>query len=133
MWDDATLAYLLDKPYLAMRAEDVLTCARFLARYEAADEARNVHLVSIGRVGPPALHAAALEPQLFAAVELKRCLASWSHVVREPWATHQYENVVHGALKAYDLPDLLRTLPENQVTLVEPLDARQQPIGAPGS
>ncbi len=43
-------------------------------------------------------------------------------------AAGQFENVVHGALKAYDLPDLLATLPEGKVTVVEPLDAGEQPV-----
>jgi hypothetical protein len=37
-------------------------------------------------------------------------------------ATNQFENVVHGALKTYDLPDLMATLPEGSVTVTEPLD-----------
>ena len=45
-------------------------------------------------------------------------------------AVNQFENVVHGALKTYDLPDLLATLPKSKVTVVEPLDARELPIGS---
>ena len=77
---------------------------------------------SVGRVGPPALHAAALEPALFASVTLRQCLESWSSVLSAPMATNQFENVVHGALKTYDLPDLLGTLPKAKVTVSDPLD-----------
>ena len=42
----------------------------------------------------PALHAAALEPDLFASVALQNCLASWSSVLSAPMATNQFENVV---------------------------------------
>ena len=80
-----------------------------------------LHLISIGRVGPPALHAAALEPDLFVSAALRNCLESWSNVLSTPMATNQFENVVHGALKTYDLPDLLATLPTGKVTVFDPL------------
>ena len=131
-WKDLYLAYLLGRSYLAMRAEDILVCARFLAAYEAGGKPNRVHLVSIGATGPPALHAAALEPGLFASVDLRNCLVSWSNVVRTPMAVGQFENVVHGALKTYDLPDLLRTLPKGKVTWSDPLDALGRPAAAEG-
>jgi len=127
-WRESYLAYMLDTSYLAMRAEDVLVLARFLARYEAGDGPNRVHLVSIGRTGPPALHAAALQPELFASVRLQACLVSWSNVVGTPTAKNQLVNVVHGALRTYDLPDLLATLPADKVTAVDPLNAGEKPI-----
>ncbi len=126
-WKDLYLAYLLGTSYLAMRAEDVLVCARFLADYESPGKPNAVHLVGIGRTGPAALHAAALEPELFASVSLKNCLGSWADVVRTPMAVGQFENVVHGALRIYDLPDLLATLPKKKIRVVEPLDALGPP------
>jgi len=128
-WKDLYLAYMLDTSYLAMWAEDILVCGRLLAGYEAADEPNRVHLVSIGRVGPAALHAAALEPRQFASLKLHNCLVSWSDVVRTPTSVGQFANVVHGALKVYDLPDLLATLPKERVTVTEPLNAIGQPAG----
>jgi len=129
-WKDTSLAYMLGRPYLTMRAEDVLASARVAARYEAGDKPRRVRVVSIGRVGVPALHAAALEPQLIESVRLEKCLDSWSDVVAHPTATNQYENAIHGALKAYDLPELRGTLRE-KLELVEPLDAVEKPVGKP--
>lgn len=127
-WTDGFLAYLLDKSYLAMRAEDVLVCARFLAGYEAGDKPNRVHLRSWGGVGPPALHAAALEPQLFATVTLHNCLESWTRVVETPLSRNQFINVVHGGLRICDLPDLMATLPREKLTWSEPLDALEQPV-----
>ncbi len=124
-WTDGFLAYLLDKSYLGMRAEDILVSARFLAGYET-DKPRPVHLVSIGLTGPAALHAASLEPAVFATVTLRRCVASWAEVVRTPMAKNQFINAVHGALRVYDLPDLAATL-HGKLTVVEPFDATDQP------
>jgi len=129
-WREVFMAYLLGTSYLAMRAEDVAVCARFLARYRAGERPRPVHLVSIGRTGPPALHAAALENDLFASIQLTNCLTSWSDVVHTPLARNQMVNVVHGALRIYDLPDLLGALPRDRVRVVEPLDALEQPVAA---
>ena len=130
-WKEFYLAYLLGTSFLAMRTEDILVSARFLTGYEAAGEPARVHLISIGRVGPPALHAAALEPELFASVSLHRGVGSWASVVRTPMAVNQFENVVHGALKTYDLPDLVATLPDTKVTVAEPLDPTETPIAGP--
>lgn len=127
-WRDLYLAYMLDRPYLAMRAEDVLVSARFLASYEAGQGPNRVHLLSHGRTGPAALHAAALEPQLFASIEISGCLESWNSIVRTPLSVGQFENVVHGALKTYDLPDLLMTLPKQKVTWSDPVDAMGRPL-----
>jgi len=52
---------------VAMRAEDILTCARFLL-----DSAKEVELIALGRVGAPALHAAAIEPDMFKSVKPMR-------------------------------------------------------------
>ena len=124
----ASVAYLLGTSYLAMRAEDILVCARYLANASDSGKPNAVHLVSIGRVGPPALHAAALEPQQFASVRLKNCLVSWAKVVRTPLAKNQYVNLVHGALKTYDLPDLLRAIPAEKRVVESPLDATELPV-----
>jgi cephalosporin-C deacetylase-like acetyl esterase len=127
-WCDCTIAYLLGKSLLAMRAEDILVCARFLASYKTDGKAAPVRLLSVGRVGPAALHAAALERDLFAKVILRNGLISWSNVVHTPLSKNQYANLVHGALKTYDLPDLVATLPGGKVELIEPLDAEERPV-----
>lgn len=125
-WRDATIAYLLGTSLLAMRAEEIILCAGLAAEYESG-EPRPVHLISVGRVGPPALHAAALEPDRFASASFRRGLVSWSNVVATPLSQNQDANLVHGALKTYDLPDLLRAMPEDQVEFTEPLDAAGEP------
>ncbi len=125
--DSATVAYLLDKTLLGMRAEDTLVSARFLANNESVDE---VHVVSVGQTGPAVLHAVALEPDLFDSMTLHRSLNSWATVVRTQDSIGQMANVVHGALEWYDLPDLLATLPHDKVRVTEPVDARGEPVAS---
>jgi len=131
-WRDVFLAYMLGKTTVGMRAEDVLVCARFCATYEAGETPHRVHLVGIGETGPPVLHAAVLEPDLFASVELRRSLVSWSDVVHTPVTRNQLVNAIHGALKTYDLPDLIAVLSTDKVAIVDPRDAAGDPVRSGG-
>jgi len=122
-WKDVFTAYLLGRSYVGMRAEDVLVCARFLKQQQAGP----VELIAAGNVTIPALHAAALEPELFGTVKLTGLLSSWSNVIELGRSYNQQVNAVHGALTIYDLPDLAVTL-GNKLTIEEPLDALGQPL-----
>lgn len=121
-WGDVFLTYLLGTSYSAMRAEDALVCARFLAGYNTEGRAAKVDLVAIGACGPPALHAAALESRLFGNVKVSGSINSWVDYVRHPEMPGQWANCVYGALKVYDLPDLVASLPQGTVTIESPLD-----------
>ena len=123
-WKDAFVAYLLGTSYLAKRAEDILVCGRLAASYGGAAAPRKVSLVAVGQTVPAALHAAALEPGLFQAVTLREGLRAWSDVLSAPLAENQLVNAVHGALRVYDLPDLLHTLPADSTSVVAPLVLR---------
>jgi hypothetical protein len=125
---NAFLAYLLGDSLVKIRVESTLICARFLEGFLADETPRPIRLVATGECGVPALHAAAVAPEAFTAVELRRCVASWDHVVRTPESRNQLVNVVHGALAVYDLPDLVALAGENKVTVVEPVNALGQPI-----
>ncbi len=111
------LAYLLGKSYVGMRTGDILSCARLLSTYLTDGKAHQVDLIAIGQTGPPAIHAAALEPELFASLTLRNTLTSWSRLVDSPSSIGQLVHTVHGALKSYDLPDLLALLPADKVTI----------------
>jgi len=117
-WMDVFTAYLLGRSYVGMRAEDVLVCARFLQQ----DQTGPVDLVAAGNIGVPALHAAALEPDLFGSVKLVRSLSSWSNVIELGLSYNQQVNAVQGALTTYDLPNLAGILAE-KLTVEEPANA----------
>ena len=119
---DPFVAYVLGLSYVGMRAEDILICARWLAGQEAAGQPSAVSLVAVGNVGVPALHAAALEPDLFGSVRLTRSLVSWSNVIERRLSHDQLVNAVHGALLAYDLDNLAVTL-DGRLTIEQPVDA----------
>ena len=123
-WDDVMIAYMLGRSYVGMRAEDVLVLARHLSA--SGGGKRSVRLVAVGEAGPPALHAAALEPQLFASVELQRSLVSFTSILDCGVTSGQGATVVHGALRTYDLGDLQRLL-AGKITVRDPVDATGKP------
>jgi len=126
---DYYIAYHLGRSYVGMRAEDLLVCARYLARKRHGQSDR-VELVSVGYVSSSALHAAALEPELFGSVKLVRPLANWANVVELGFSKNRLVNTVHGALATYDLPDLARVVGQ-RLTIEDPRDAMGNPYEQP--
>jgi len=122
-WKNLYTAYLLGRSYVGMRAEDIMLCARYLKQQQDGP----VDLVAVGHVSVPALHAAALEPDMFGSIKLVRGLVSWSNVIESGRSLNQLVNTVHGALTVYDLPDLAATLGD-KLTIEEPLNALGEPI-----
>lgn len=108
-WKSFSLAYLLGKPQVGLHVEDALAAGQFVAYYKR-QKPRKVHLVGVGQAGIVALHAAALEPELFASVTIRDTVESWTAVVAQRAPRGQLPSTVHGALATYDLPDLARVI-----------------------
>jgi cephalosporin-C deacetylase-like acetyl esterase len=106
-WDDVFLSYLLGRSFVGMRAEDILNSARYLSELDDADDPVRVELIAIDGACPPAMHAAALENELFHSLKVSQPDFTWSDIVRDPSIKGQLANTVHGALSVYDLDDLL--------------------------
>ncbi len=115
------IAYMLGRSLVGMRAEDLLACARFLS--VSGEDAKGVNLVAAGRAGVAALHAAAVEPQLFRRVEIRDSIDSWRRVVESGITVDQLENTVHGALRWYDLENLARLAGRDSVVFERIRDA----------
>ena len=107
-WRTFSLAYLLGESVLGMRVEDALDAGAFAASLrQGGPQPGGVHLVADGAAGIVALHAAALQQDLFASVTLQGCAESWESVVGEVRPVGLLDSVVHGVLESYDLPDLV--------------------------
>lgn len=104
---DAYTAYLLGKSLVGMRAEDVLVTARWLKDHAKAD--RGPEVIAATWAVTPALHAAVAEPKLIESIEVIEPPITWSQVIQQR-ARHRASDLVHGALKHYDQPELLRAL-----------------------
>jgi pimeloyl-ACP methyl ester carboxylesterase len=123
---EAAVACMLGRPLAGMRTEDALLSAQVLAR-DPDGGSRQIELIGRGEAAIPALHAAALEPQFFASVQLEHAIDAWQRVVETDVPLWQLEGAVHGALQDYDLPDLV-VLTGGRVTYVDPVDAAGKPL-----
>jgi dienelactone hydrolase len=121
-WQNASIAYLLGRSYVGMRAEDILVCARYASERVAGEREGRIRLIAVGNVGVPALHAAVLEPGLFQSVQISRSLISWSNVVHNRLSKELVGSLVHGALALYDLPNLATALGD-KLTVEQPVNA----------
>lgn len=109
---EAFIALMLGRSLVEMRCGDLLRAAAAL-RDELAD-AVPLHLEARGHAAVAALHAAALQRDWFARVDIAGGPQSWSELCNGPVRSGaQLENVVHGALQLYDLPDLRRIIDRN--------------------
>ncbi|MDR0336075.1 MAG: acetylxylan esterase [Planctomycetaceae bacterium] len=109
---DYYLAYLLGKSYVGMRTEDLLNVTRWLS--ENNSEQKTAIVASGDTVGLVALHAAAVEPTLFSNVKLDKPVRSWYDVVQTGCSFYPITNLVHGALREYDVPDLIQLVKPEQ-------------------
>lgn len=119
------LAYLLGRSFIGMRADDTRRWAKFLKRDQAVE---SVQLHAVGEAAIPALHAVALESSPFESVKLENMIRSWAELVASPVNLNQLVNVVHGALRHYDLPDLMKLAGSGRIEIVDPVDAVGKPI-----
>lgn len=100
---DSFIGQMLGRSWLAMRTEDLLVSARWLAEMSGQD---TVMLQATGETAPAALHAGFLESGLLTRVTTKDGLRSWRGLMTNREAYLHIHQAVHGALQYYDLPDL---------------------------
>jgi cephalosporin-C deacetylase-like acetyl esterase len=119
-WKTYYLSYLLGQSLVGARVEDALAAADFVAYYQKdRNSPRKVHLVGVGQSGIVALHAAALNPGLFASVTLRGTPKDWTSVVRQSAPTGTLDSTIHGVLRVYDLPDLVKLAGADKVRFQE--------------
>lgn len=125
-WKVTMLASLLGRTHVGMRSEDIWQVVRACRMDRGNPNLRPV-LIATGEAAIPALHAAALEPDLFGDVHISQSIESWTAVVESPIARNQQSGLVFGALREYDLP-LLRTLLGNQLTFEDAVHPDGTPV-----
>lgn len=106
-WAEVFHAYLHGRSYVAMRAEDIYALLHWLR----AQGAESVTIIAQGVAVVPALHAAALAPELIAGVTTVNPPPAWETIVAEPLGPLPYATLVHGALTLYDWPALVALVP----------------------
>ncbi|MDP1590030.1 MAG: hypothetical protein Q8M07_19915 [Prosthecobacter sp.] len=110
-------AYLMGKSFVGMRTDDVRSWARVLK-----SRSSEVSLIAIGEAAIPALHAAALERDVFQTITLRQMIPSWESLVGADGTFDQTVNMVHGVLRHYDLPDLIQFVGKERVVIEQPVN-----------
>lgn len=122
-FESAMTGLLTGKPLVAMRAQDVSRGIDVLAGRPEVD-AERITAFGYGAGAVPVLYAAAFDPRI-RKVALERMLLSYEAVVSGRIHRGVFENAVRGALRHYDLPDLVRWLSPRPVRIVDAVD----PVG----
>jgi len=128
-WQDAFLAFHLDRPLLAWRITDLLTVLQTLAEEPGANRDAGFELVGFGPAGLVVLHVALLdESGTIKKVAVERSLVSWSEVIDHKLSRGQVASVVPGVLGLYDLPDLAARLAPMPLVIRNAVDAMGTPV-----
>jgi hypothetical protein len=106
-------AYLNGLSFVGMRTEDLVQTAAWWNHTVGAP----VALVAKGETTVPALHAAALHPDVFTHITLDGGIPTWKAVVETANAKDQLINTVHNALTYYDLDNLQSLLPAEKLAV----------------
>lgn len=119
-YSNSMTALLVGKTMAGMRALDILRGVDLLT--ERADvDPRKISVSGKGLAALPALYAAALDTRI-QKVALEEMLASYQSMVDRRIHHEMWENVVPGALRYFDLPDLVRSIAPREVRIDKPVD-----------
>ena len=113
-FESTMTAMLTGKPLVTMRAEDISRAV------DVVSDSPRISLRAKDLASVPALYAAAFDSRI-AEVTLDRMAPSYESVIRAKIHRNQWENAVVGALRHYDLPDLIRWIAPRKVTVTQPL------------
>jgi cephalosporin-C deacetylase-like acetyl esterase len=119
---ESFLALHLNRPLLGQRVYDLLRVFDFFSVSH-----HNISIVAVGATGPVALHAAALDERI-QTLTVERSLLSWTNVAQHPISVNQLTNVVPGALRAYDFPELAGSIAPRTLRIVNPVDSQLRPV-----
>lgn len=125
-WTSGMTAIMTGSTLTGQRAADIVRGLDLLAARPEVDPSR---LYGVGREagGVPLLHAAAFDARLRRIV-LERSLLSYQSVVDSRLHRGIFEQVVPGALKLYDLPDLVRLMGTRKVAVIDPVSSMGIPV-----
>jgi len=118
-YDSAMTAILLGRTLVGMRAFDIEKAREVLVSRAGVDS-RRIYGAGYGAGAVAILHAAAAGTP-FSGLLLDTMLGSYRAVAEHPLHRRVFENIVPGALRHYDLPDLAAGLAPRPVWIVDPV------------
>jgi cephalosporin-C deacetylase-like acetyl esterase len=127
-YNSAMTAVLLGKPLVAMRAEDISAAVGYLASLPSVDASR-IAVHGLETAGVAALIATTLDSRIESAV-IEGGLVSYESVIRSKVHRNVFEQVIPGALRHFDLPDLVRWSAPRKVEIRGAVDPMGFPAGS---
>jgi hypothetical protein len=125
---NAFAAFHLGKTLVGMRAGDIARAVDVLTSRPDL-QARSIRAIGAGAAGVATLFAAAFD-QRINSVELERTLVSYRSVVESRLHRGVLEDVVPGALREFDLPDVIAAMGPKVARVSDPVDAMGDVIPA---
>lgn len=119
-------ALLIGRTMVGMRALDITRAVDMLAARMDVDS-KSIEAIGIGRASVPMLYAAAFDKRI-QAVDLDGLLASYQSIIDTRIHRRVFEHVAQGAIRDYDLPDLVKVIAPRRVTIRSKVDAMGEPL-----
>ena len=116
-------AFIVGRTLAGIRADDLIAARNWLESRNVA----HVSLMATGSATVPAAHAALLDDRIETLI-LEAGLVSWRNALSLPMQRNLAPAVVPGALRDYDLPDLLTATAACRVIVIGPLDGMGAPL-----
>jgi cephalosporin-C deacetylase-like acetyl esterase len=129
-YDNAMRAFLVGKTLVGMRAEDIWRGVDLLANRPEVDTAR-IYGFGVGGGALALLHEAVFDGRI-KELTLDDMLVSYESVVTHRLHANMYESIVPGALKAYDLADLVAAVAPRPVWIVDAVDPLGKRVSTDG-
>jgi len=124
-WNDqhqiAQTSIFVGHTLIGHRVQDAIDVLDYLLTCPEVKKS-DIEIAGTGHLGLVALHTAAIDPRI-TSVRMIHTIRSWMDIIREPEAKNQFKNVVPGAMKYYDLQDLINSISPRPVKIIEPVDA----------
>lgn len=120
-YDSAMTALLVSRPLPGGRMRDLVRGLDLLSRRDEVDTGR-IYLFGKGSAAVPVLFAALLEDRI-QGVCLEEMLLSYQDVVDRRIHRQVFENILWGALREFDFPELLAGLAPRSVWIVNPVNS----------
>jgi hypothetical protein len=127
-YGDAMRAALIGKTLVGMRAEDIIRSIDYLMSRSDL-KLKEVSSFGQGALGVALLHAAVLDKRI-SNVVVQDTLASYKITYERPVHRALYDVAVPGALRRYDLDQLVAAVGPSRMLLLNPVDAAGNPLRA---
>jgi len=124
----AYMAWFMDQSLLGMRVQDVVRTVDYIVSRPDTDK-QNLHVIGKGMAGLWCLYAAALDPRIRSLISVQS-LVSYRSLTAVDRYRYGADVFVRDVLLNFDLPEVAAAVSDRSLTLIQPLDAMKNTVGA---